>query len=33
LKTRVYVVTDEDEYGMPIVEKWKLKKNNVYIAN
>ena len=33
LKTRAYVVTDEDEYGMPIVEKWKLKKNNVYIAN
>lgn len=33
LKTVAYVVTDEDDYGMPVVEKWKLKKNNEYICN
>ena len=33
LKTVAYVVTDEDDYGMPVVEKWKLKKNNEYIRN
>ena len=31
-KTVAYVVTDEDDYGMPVVEKWMLKKNNVYLA-
>jgi hypothetical protein len=25
LKTVVYVVTDEDEYGQPVVEKWNIK--------
>ena len=27
LKTVAYVVTDEDDYGKPVVEKWYLKKN------
>jgi hypothetical protein len=25
LKTVVYVVIDEDEYGLPVVEKWDIK--------
>jgi hypothetical protein len=29
-KTVAYVVVDEDEYGLPVVEKWQLKKNRVY---
>jgi len=31
-KTVAYVVVDEDDNCMPVVEKWKLKKNDVYIA-
>lgn len=30
LKTVAYVVTDEDEFGQPVVEKWEIKKNRVY---
>ena len=26
-RTVAYVVVDEDEYGLPVVEKWYLKKN------
>jgi hypothetical protein len=26
-----YVCTDEDEFGLPVVEKWQLKKNNEYV--
>lgn len=25
LKTVVYIVVDEDEYGAPVIEKWKVK--------
>ena len=25
LKTVAYIVTDEDEYGNPVVEKWDIK--------
>ena len=31
VKKRVaYIVVDEDEYGMPVIEKWQLKKNKKY---
>ncbi|MDB4331198.1 hypothetical protein N9993_01485 [bacterium] len=30
MKTRVVVCVDEDEYGLPVVEKWYTKKHNVY---
>lgn len=29
-KTVAYVVVDEDEFGLPVMEKWRLKKNNEY---
>lgn len=29
-KTVAYIVVDEDEYGLPVVEKWDLKKNVRY---
>jgi hypothetical protein len=29
-KTVAYIVTDEDEYGKPVVEKWLIKKNIAY---
>ena len=29
-KTVAYIVTDEDEYGEPVLEKWHLKKNTEY---
>ena len=29
-KTVAYVVVDEDEYGLPVIEKWDLKKNREY---
>lgn len=32
LKTVAYICVDEDEYGMPVVEKWQLKKNTAYAA-
>jgi hypothetical protein len=31
-KTVAYIVVDEDDYGVPVVEKWKLKNKNDYIA-
>jgi hypothetical protein len=31
-KTVAYIVVDEDENGLPVVEKWKLKNKNDYIA-
>lgn len=31
-KTVAYIVTDEDEYGQPVIEKWQLKKNTAYAA-
>tara|TARA_Y100000385_G_scaffold275997_1_gene321191 strand:- start:1915 stop:2184 length:270 start_codon:yes stop_codon:yes gene_type:complete len=30
-KTVAYICTDEDEFGLPVVEKWHLKKNVEYI--
>jgi hypothetical protein len=30
-KTVVYICTDEDEFGLPVVEKWQLKKNVEYV--
>lgn len=30
LKTRLVVCVDEDEFGLPVVEKWYTKKHNVY---
>ena len=30
-KTVAYVVVDEDEFGLPVVEKWHLKKNTEYM--
>jgi len=32
LKTVAYIVTDEDDCGEPVVEKWHLKKNTGYIV-
>ena len=32
-KTVAYVCVDEDDNGMPIIEKWKLKKNTEYPKN
>ena len=29
-KSVAYVVVDEDEFGLPILEKWHLKKNKEY---
>ena len=29
-KTVAYVVVDEDEYGLPVLEKWYLKSNKEY---
>jgi len=29
-KTVAYVCVDEDEFGLPVVEKWQLKKNVEY---
>jgi hypothetical protein len=29
-KTVAVVVVDEDEYGLPVTEKWQLKKMNEY---
>jgi len=29
-KTVAYIVVDEDENGMPVTEKWYLKKNTKY---
>jgi hypothetical protein len=30
MKTRVVVCVDEDEFGLPVVEKWYTKKHNIY---
>jgi hypothetical protein len=29
-KTVAYVAVDEDEFGLPVLEKWQLKKNKSY---
>ena len=29
-KTVAYVVVDEDEFGLPVVEKWNIKKHKEY---
>lgn len=30
LKTRAYIVVDEDEFGNPVVEKWHIKNHSFY---
>lgn len=30
-KTVAYICVDEDEFGLPVVEKWSLKKNVRYL--
>lgn len=30
LKTVVYIITDEDENGNPVVEKWDIKGHRLY---
>ena len=30
-KTVAYVCTDEDEFGLPVLEKWQLKQNREYV--
>ena len=30
-KTVAYICTDEDEFGLPVVEKWQLKKDVEYV--
>ena len=32
LKTRLVICVDEDEFGLPVTEKWMLKKNCEYEA-
>tara|TARA_R110002153_G_scaffold5889_1_gene27234 strand:+ start:100 stop:402 length:303 start_codon:yes stop_codon:yes gene_type:complete len=29
-KTVVYIVTDEDESGQPVVQKWSIKAHRIY---
>ena len=29
-KTVVYVCVDEDDYGQPVVEKWRIKRHREY---
>lgn len=29
-KTRLVICVDEDEFGLPVLEKWYTKKHNVY---
>jgi hypothetical protein len=29
-KTVAYVVVDEDEFGLPVVEKWNIKQRRSY---
>ena len=29
-KTVAYIVVDEDEYGLPVVEKWYIKNHRTY---
>jgi len=26
-----YIAVDEDEFGLPVLEKWQLKKNTEYV--
>ena len=30
MKTRVVICIDEDEYGLPVTQKWYTKKHNKY---
>ena len=30
-KTGAYIVVDEDEYGMPVTEKWHIRNRQEYI--
>ena len=30
-KTVAYIVTDEDEYGRPVVQKWQIKSQRDYV--
>jgi hypothetical protein len=30
-KTVAYVCVDEDEFGLPVLEKWNLTKNKTYV--
>jgi hypothetical protein len=31
-KTVVYIVTDEDENGQPVAQKWNIKNNTQYFS-
>jgi hypothetical protein len=31
MKTRTVIVVDEDEFGLPVVEKWYTKKHREYV--
>ena len=31
MKTRAVIVVDEDEFGLPVVEKWYTKKHREYV--
>ena len=30
-KTVAYIAVDEDEFGLPVIEKWYLKQNRSYL--
>jgi len=32
MKTRVVICVDEDEYGLPVTEKWYLKSHKEYVV-
>ena len=29
-KTVAYIITDEDEYGLPVVQKWQIRNQREY---
>jgi hypothetical protein len=30
LKTVAYIIVDEDEYGLPVIEKWDITSHKVW---
>jgi len=29
-KTVAYIIVDEDEYGLPVIEKWEIKQHQQF---
>jgi hypothetical protein len=32
-KTVAYIVVDEDEFGLPVIEKWNIKRHRNYFKS